>query len=68
MKGSIGALAAIVVLSLASWTFFWVLTPDTPLTAPEMAVVVGACAAAVFGGKWIWSRLRRPRGGDQHVP
>ena len=55
MKGSIGALAAVVILSLAIWM------------SPEMAVVVGACAAVVFGGKWIWSRLRKPRGGDEHV-
>ena len=67
MKGSIGALAAVVILSLAIWMFFSVFTPDAPLTSQEMAVVVGACAAVVFGGKWIWSRLRKPRGGDEHV-
>ncbi len=67
MKGSIGALAAVVILSLAIWMFFYVRTPDTPLTPAEMAVVVGAWAVVVFGGKWIWSRLRKPRGGDEHV-
>ena len=51
-------LALSVILSLAIWMFFSVFTPDAPLTSPEMAVVVGACAAVVFGGKWIWSRLR----------
>lgn len=64
MKSSIGALAAIVILALAIWTFFYVVTPDTPLTPPETLVVVGACAVVVFGARWLWSRLRHPRGSD----
>ena len=67
MKSSIGALAAVVILSLAMWTFFYVLTPDTPLGPSETAVVVGACVVVVFGAKRIWSRLRKPRGGNEHV-
>jgi hypothetical protein len=44
------------------------LTPDTPLSPPETFVVVGGCAAAVLGAKWIWSRLRKARGGDERTP
>jgi hypothetical protein len=67
VKSSVAGLAAVVILALAVWTLFYVLTPDTPLTPPETAVVVGSCAVLVFGGKWLWSRLRKPRGGDEHV-
>lgn len=67
MKSSVGALAAVIVLSLAMWTFFYVYTPDTPLGPSETAVVVGTCVVVVFGTRWIWSRLRKPRGGNEHV-
>lgn len=63
MKASAGTLAAILVLSLGVWTFFY-LSPGAPLNASETAVVVGACSGAVVLGRWIWSRLRRARGSD----
>ena len=63
MKGPVGTLAVILVLSLAVWTYFY-LSPGAPLDAPETAVVVGVCAGAVFLARWIWGRLRGTRGGD----
>ena len=67
MKSSIATLAAVVILSLAVWALFYVLMPDAPLAPPETAVVVGACAVVVFGIRWIWSRLRKPPEGNEHV-
>lgn len=61
MKASPGVLVPIILLSLATWAFFYVLTPSTPLTPAETLVVVGACAAVVFLGRWVWFSLRRPR-------
>lgn len=63
MKGSTGTLAAILVLSLGVWTFFY-LSPGAPLDASETAVVVGVCAGAVLLARWVWGRVRGPRGGS----
>jgi hypothetical protein len=52
-----------MVLSLAVWTYFYV-SPGAPLTAAETAVVVGVCAVAVLGARWVWARRRGRRGGD----
>ena len=68
MKAWAGGLAATAVLSLAVWTFFYALTPETPLTPPETLVVVGACAAVVLLGRRAWSRLRRKRDGNGQEP
>ena len=57
MSGSVATLAAILVLSLAVWTFFYV-SPGAPLDAAETAVVVGVCAAAVIAARWVWQRVR----------
>jgi hypothetical protein len=67
VKSSIGTLAAVVILSLAVWAMFYVLTPDAPLAPPETAVVVGASAVVVLGIRWIWSWLHKPPGGNEHV-
>lgn len=63
MTLSAGTLAAILVLSLAVWTFFY-LSPGASLNASETAVVVGVCAGAVLVARWAWSRLRGSRGGN----
>ncbi len=57
MSGSVATLAAILVLSLAVWAFFY-LSPGAPLDASETAVVVGVCAAAVIAARWVWQRVR----------
>ncbi|MFQ5946404.1 MAG: hypothetical protein ACE5NC_09190 [Anaerolineae bacterium] len=65
MKPSVGTLAAIIALSLGVWMLFYTLTPETPLTPPETLVIVGACAAIVLLGRWIWSRLQPRRNQDR---
>lgn len=62
MKTSAGTLAAIIVLSLVVWAGFRLWVPGPPLDGAETMVVVGTCAAVVLLGRWIWGRLRRPRG------
>jgi hypothetical protein len=52
-------LGAITALSLVVWLGFYVVTPDTPLTPPETAVVVGASAGVAFGVRWTWTRWRK---------
>ena len=64
--GTTGALlVAIAVLSLVVWTAVYISNPSTPLTQAETMIVVAACAAVVFGLKWIVSRLGKTRGGDE---
>jgi len=63
MRRSVGVLMAILVLSLAAWTFFYLVTPD-PLTSPETVVVVGISAGIVYLSRWVWGLLRRLRGGN----
>ena len=66
MKLSPGVLAAILVLSLSVWTFFYV-SPGAPLNASETAVVVGVCAGAVLVARWVWGRVRGSRRGNGTV-
>ena len=66
MKLSPGVLAAILVLSLSVWTFFYV-SPGAPLNASETAVVVGVCAGAVLVARWVWGRVRGSRRGNGPV-
>jgi len=63
MKRSLGVLLATLVLSLAVWTFFYIVTPD-PLTSSETAVVVGISAGIVYLCRWVWGLLRWLRGGN----
>jgi hypothetical protein len=63
MRRSAGGLLATLVLSLAVWTFFYVVTPD-PLTSSETVVVVGISAGVVYLSRWVWGFLRRLRGGN----
>ncbi len=65
MKGSVGTLAVIAALSLVVWTTVYILNPSAPLTQAETVIVVGACAALVFGVKWLVSSLGKTRGGDE---
>jgi hypothetical protein len=65
MKASVGTLAVIAALSLVVWTAVYILNPSTPLTQAETVIVVAACAAVVFGLKWIVSRFSKTPGGDE---
>lgn len=53
------SLSVIIVLSLAIWFFFYIKTPDAPLTPSETFLVVGVCAALVFFAKWIISQIQK---------
>jgi protein-S-isoprenylcysteine O-methyltransferase Ste14 len=67
VKPAFGTVATIIVVSLAVWVLFLVVTPGGPLTPPETLVVVGVCAALVLGVKWIWSRFQTRRGKDDRA-
>jgi hypothetical protein len=61
LKATAGTLAAIVVLSLAVWTAFFLFMPQAPLTSQETLLVVGVVGVAVFGVRWVraWFQGRR---------
>ena len=59
MKASVVTASMIVILALASWSFFYI--KSVPLSPSETTVVVGVWAIVVLFGKWIWMRLRRTR-------
>jgi hypothetical protein len=61
LKATAGTLAAIVALSLAVWTAYFLFMPQAPLTSQETLVVVGVVGVAVFGVRWVraWFRGRR---------
>ena len=67
MKPPVGALAAILVLSLAVWMYFY-LSPGAPLDASETAVVVGISAGVVLLSRFVWGRIRGSRRGDDRAP
>jgi hypothetical protein len=48
-------------LSVAIWTFFYVLTPSAPLGVNETGVIVLASTAVVLGVKYV-GRWRRSSG------
>jgi hypothetical protein len=58
LKTTAGVLAAIVALSLAVWTAFFLFMPQSPLTSQETLVVVGVCGVAVFGVRRVLAWLR----------
>jgi hypothetical protein len=65
MKGPVSTVAVIGALSLVVWTAVYIFNPSTPLTQTETVIVVGACAALVFGFKWVVSSLAKMRGGNE---
>jgi predicted secreted protein len=65
MKASVGTLTVIAALSLVVWTAVYILNPSTLLTQAETVIVVAACAALVFGLKWIVSNFSKVRGDDE---
>jgi hypothetical protein len=52
-------LAVIAVMSMAVWLLLWWQIPETPPTSGETTVIVGVCAAVVFGAWLIWKKLRK---------
>ena len=59
MKKTLFSLSIIIVFSLAIWFFFYVKTPDAPLTYSETLLVVGVCAALVFFVRWIINQIQK---------
>jgi hypothetical protein len=50
-------LALIVVLTALTWTFFSLMTPESPLGANGTIVVLVIWASIVLGGNWVWRRI-----------
>ncbi len=59
MKRWSGTVAAILVVSLAAWTLFYLATPEAPPTPGESAVVVGVVTVAVLLVRAVADRLLR---------
>jgi hypothetical protein len=57
LKASIGVTFLIVILSLATWVFFYV--ESMRLDPPATAVVCGGWALLLLSGKWLWSRRHK---------
>ena len=55
-KIPVAALAAILVLSLATWWFFY--AQSTPLDSVATGVVVGIWAGLVLTSRWLWQYIR----------
>jgi uncharacterized membrane protein len=53
------SLILVVLLSLASWTFFYM--KQMPLASAETSVVVGFWLLIVFGTRWILSLVSRTK-------
>jgi hypothetical protein len=68
VRTSVATLGAILVVSLAAWSFFYVSTPASPLTAGETAIVVGVSAGVVLLVRQVWLRVRKSRGADAPPP
>ncbi|HSD50514.1 MAG TPA: hypothetical protein VLG48_03825 [Candidatus Methylomirabilis sp.] len=64
MKTSVGVLAATLMLSAIIWAVFYAFMPGPALTPAETLVVVGMCLGVVSASRWVWSSLRRARGGQ----
>ncbi len=55
----------ILVMTLAVWAFFYVMTTSAPLTSGETTVVVGGCTAIVLCLRWTWRHLHKSRDGQR---
>lgn len=55
-----GLAILILVLSLASWYFFYI--ERMPLTTAETSVVTGFWILVVLSGRWLFTRMRRVLG------
>ena len=50
---------AAFVLTVASWIFFYVATPDAPLSGPAVTVVFGFWAGVAFAAISLWKRFAK---------
>ena len=58
MKDLSATALAIATLSLTLLTFLEYFAPDPPLSAEQTDLLVGLCALAVVGVRWIARRVR----------
>lgn len=58
-KKSLVATVIVVLLSLGTWSFFYL--KAMPLAASDTAVVVGFWLIVVFAAKWLWGRFAQKR-------
>jgi hypothetical protein len=58
-KKSLVATVLVLLLSLGTWTFFYL--KAMPLAAADTAVVVGFWLIVVFGARWLWGRFAQKR-------
>jgi len=61
MKKTFATLTIIIFLSLAIWFFFYIMTPEAPLTSLETFLVVSVCGTLVYFVKWIIKRIKKRR-------
>jgi hypothetical protein len=61
LKEALVTTLVIIGSSLFVWLFFYLVSPEAPLTLAETTVVVGMCLAVVLSVKWVRARLRRTR-------
>ena len=66
MKRHSAKVFATIALSLAVWVFFYVNTPDAPLSAKETSLLVGVCLAVVLFTDWLWDRFRKQKQEKKH--
>jgi hypothetical protein len=64
MRSSVSTLIAILVLSVAGWVAFYMMSQ--PLPAEDTAVLVGASALVVVAARFLW--LRRGSRGASGAP
>jgi hypothetical protein len=46
----------IIVGTLATWFFLYLMTPSTPLDWRDVTVVLFVWGCVVSGGRWLWAR------------
>ena len=59
LKGLLSTTMVIIAVFLVVWLFFYVISPEEPLTDGETTVVAAACGVIVLSVKWIWARLHK---------
>ena len=59
VKDSLPATVVVLLLSLGTWVFFYLVS--VPLVARDTAVVVGIWLTVVFCAKWLLKRMKRRR-------
>lgn len=62
MKVPIKVTIITAVLTLATWMFFYIVTPAVPLGAIATTVVVGFWLVIVLIFRWLYLKMRKKKG------